>query len=163
MTLHPAGNKHCVHVGLPEDCGCTREAFSFCSTQQLCARRLLCRQQALSSRRLSTLSRTARYWRQDNSHAGLPALAITSGRRFRKRPAVFFQGRFSNTADYGAKGKLKEKLKRAAGEHFSYYLREPPRSSTYRILPPRASRKLNLSHTTSASLPGGLNDKNHKS
>ena len=26
--------------------------------------------------------------------------------------------------------------------------------ATYRILPPRASRKLNLSHTTSASLPG---------
>ena len=32
--------------------------------------------------------------------------------------------------------------------------RRPARSSIYRILPPRASRKLNLSHTTSASLPG---------
>ena len=32
--------------------------------------------------------------------------------------------------------------------------RRPVRSSIYRILPPRASRKLNLSHTTSASLPG---------
>ena len=31
--------------------------------------------------------------------------------------------------------------------------RRPARSSTDRILPPRASRKLHLSHTTSASLP----------
>ena len=32
--------------------------------------------------------------------------------------------------------------------------RRPARSSTYRILPAGASRKLNLSHTTSASVPG---------
>ena len=47
--------------------------------------------------------------------------------------------------------------RRAAGEdNFSYYLREPPGSSPYHILPPRASRKLNFSHTTSARLPGDL-------
>ena len=44
--------------------------------------------------------------------------------------------------------------RRKRNKTVSYYLREPPGGSTYRILPPRASRKLNLSHTTSASLPG---------
>ena len=62
---------------------------------------------------------------------------------------------------------MMKKVTGAAGEIFSYYLREAPGSSTYRILPPRASpagnrfsgliltvheSTLNLSHTTSASL-----------
>ena len=49
--------------------------------------------------------------------------------------------------------KIKAKHKRAAGDIFFLLAPRAFRSSTYRILPPRASRKLDLSHTNSASLP----------